>query len=109
MADGAKQIQIPTSWVGAEDVPVQFANAFGGVVGPNEIFVLIGSYVPPPVAGQTQEERDASIRSIAYIPVKPIARIGMTPARLDELITALQETRKNYETLMKAIDTGGDK
>jgi hypothetical protein len=106
VADAPKQVQIPASWVGAEDLPVQFANAFVGLVGPDEIFLTIGSYTPPATTG-TPEEREAQIRAITYIPIKPIARIGLTAARLDELIRTLEETRKNYENLMKAIQTGG--
>jgi hypothetical protein len=109
VADGPQQIQIPTTWVGAEDVPVQFANAFAGVVAPGEIFLNVGSLVPPAIVGRTQEEREAQLRTITYIPVKPIARLGLTPDRLDELIRTLQETRTNYQDLMNAIQTQGGK
>ncbi len=47
VAEAPKQIELPTAWVGAEDVPVQFSNAFVGVVAPNEVFLNIGSFVPP--------------------------------------------------------------
>lgn len=31
MADGPKEIEVPGSWIGTEDLPVHFANAFVGV------------------------------------------------------------------------------
>jgi hypothetical protein len=95
------------SWVGVEDLPVHFANAFLGVVGPNEIFFNIGSFVPPAIIGNTPEEREAQARSVMFLPVKPVARLALTPSRLDELIKALQDTRTNYENLMKAVQNQG--
>jgi hypothetical protein len=103
MADDPQQIEVAASWIGAEDLPVQFANAFVGVVGPNAVFLNIGSMVPPNIVGSTEEEREAQARSIAYVPIKPIARLALAPKGLDELITALEETRGNYQNLMKAM------
>ena len=85
MADAPQQFQVQGAWVGAEDLPVQFANAFVWVVGPNEIFLGIGASTPPAIVG-TPEEREAQIRGIGFIPIKPIARLALTPARLDELV-----------------------
>ncbi len=104
MADGPKAIPVAWSWVGAEDLPVHFANVFSGVVGPNAIFLNIGSMVPPDITGATEEEREAQVRAIAYVPIRPIARLALAPKGLDELIGTLQETRNNYEALRAALD-----
>lgn len=103
MADGPKAIEVAGSWIGADDLPVHFANAFVGVVGPNAIFLNIGSVVPPNIVGSTDEEREAQVRALTYVPIKPIARVALAPKGLDELISALEETRANYENLMKAM------
>jgi len=92
-------VQVPVVWVGAEEMPVHFANAFLGVVQPNEIFLTIGSIVPPPIVGETPEEREQQARSLPFIQATPIARLGLTPARLDELVRTLQETQANYAKL----------
>jgi hypothetical protein len=97
------QIELPNAWVGAEELPVHFANAFGAVVGPHTIFLNIGSVVPPSIAGATDDERRAEVQALSYIPVKPIARIALAPEGLDELITMLQETRKNHQKLLGAM------
>lgn len=107
MAEGPKQIQIPTVWIGAEDLPAHFANAFVGVVAPNEIFLNVGSVVPPAITGATEEERETQVRSMGFLPVKPIARLALTPARLDELIRTLEETRNNYKNLLSALGDQG--
>jgi hypothetical protein len=82
---------------------VHFANAFVGIVGPNAIFLNIGSVVPPSIVGETDEEVDAQARSLTFVPVKPIARIALAPQGLDELITALEATRTNHQNLLQAL------
>jgi hypothetical protein len=103
MTDQSDQapISLPLVWVGADDLPVNFVNQFLGVVQPNEIFLTVGSMVPPAILGDTLEEREATLRNITYVPVKPVARLGFTPARLRELIKVLQDTLSNYEQLPK--------
>jgi ribosomal protein L10 len=90
-------VTVPVVWVGAEDLPVHFVNQFVGVVQPNEVFLTLGTMVPPTIIGATEEERKAQVESIEFIQVKPVARIGLTPARLQELIGVLQQTLSNYE------------
>jgi hypothetical protein len=94
-------ISLPLVWVGAEELPVNFVNQFVAVVQPDEIFLTIGSLVPPAILGDTEEQREAVLRGITYVPVKPVARLGFTPARLREFIKVLQDTLSNYEQLPK--------
>lgn len=96
------RIQVPVVWVGAEELPVQFANAFLGLVAPNEIFLTLGSILPPLISGETVEEREASARSVSYVQAKPIVRLAFTPERFDEMVKVLQETQANYAKLMEA-------
>lgn len=97
-----RRVEIPVVWVGAEELPVHFANAFLGVVQPNEIFLTIGSIAPPPIVGETPEERVQEAGKIQFIQASPIARLALTPARLDELVRTLQETQANYAKLVEA-------
>jgi hypothetical protein len=90
---------VPLVWVGADDLPVHFANQFVSVVQANEIFLTIGSVVPPAILGSTVEERKAEVERITYVPVKPIARLGLTPAGLKQLIEVLQTTLEKHEQL----------
>ncbi len=103
MADSPQGLEVAASWIGLEDLPVHFANAFAGVVGPNAVFVNIGSLVPPSILGATQEQREAEARAITYVPIKPVARLALAPKGLDELISSLEETRNNYKNLMSAL------
>jgi len=96
-------ISVPLVWVGTDDLPVQFLNQFVGLVQPNEIFLMLGSLVPPPIMGDTAEERKAQARSVPFVPIKPIVRLALTPERLKELISVLQQTMENYETQQNAL------
>ncbi len=106
MPDGRDANEIEASWVGAEDLPVQFANAFAGVVGPNAAFLDIGSVVPPSISAPTQEEREAQLRAITFLPIKPIARVALSREGLDDLIGTLEQMRQNFDNLKKAIESG---
>lgn len=102
LAEGGA-ISVPLVWVGAEDLPVQFLNQFIGVVQPNEIFLMLGSLMPPPIMGETVEERKAQAERVPFVPIKPIVRLGLTPERLKELIGVLQQTMDNYEEQQKLL------
>lgn len=93
--EGARRV--PVVWVGVEDLPVHFVNQFAGVVQPNEIFLTLGTVVPPAILGESEDERRAQAESIEFVQVRPIVRLGMTPARLRELIQVLNQTLSNYE------------
>lgn len=98
--DAPEPIEIESAWIGADDLPVHFANAFAGIVGPNAIFLTIGSQVPPAVES---DEDLAQLLAAGYLPITPIARFAVTPAGLDEMIRSLEETRNNYQNLLSAI------
>ena len=85
MADGPKAVQVAASWVGAEDLPVQFANAFAAVVGPNAVFLTIGSVVPPEIPGVTEEDREAQMSALTTL--------ALTATRSPVSYTLTAETR----------------
>jgi hypothetical protein len=81
----ASESNIPAAWIGAEELPVHFANAFGATAGPNAVFLLAGSVVPP-------EVEDGA--SVPYVPVRPIAKLAIAPATVPHLIRMLQNAHK---------------
>ena len=93
-------MELEQVWVGAEDLPVHFANAFTGVVGPNAILLVLGSQLPPAVSSEEEFER---LKEQGFLPIKPIARLALTPQGLDDLIGILENTRENFQQLGKEI------
>jgi hypothetical protein len=90
-------IRLPVVWVGAEELPVHFLNQYLAVVAHGEIFLTLGTLMPPAIMGETMAERRSQAESIGFLQVKPIVRLGFTPERLKELIEVLQQTVANYE------------
>lgn len=94
--DDPQFIEPEAAWIGAEDLPVEFANTFSGIVGPNAVFVNIGSMVPPAI------ETEDDLANLRFVPVKPIARLALAPEGLDDLIRTLEDTRKIYQDLKRS-------
>jgi len=100
---GEGYVQVPVVWVGAEELPVYFVNQFVGVIGPGEVFLNLGAIVPPAILGETDEEKKAQAESIRFVEVKPVARIALTPERLREFVTVLNQTLTNYERTQRRL------
>lgn len=98
-----REIQIPVVWDKAEDVAIIFANQFVGQVGQQDEVVLTFGQVTPPVLLGPREQQEAQVREIPFVPVKPVARLGLTKAGLDDLIRVLNETRDNYDKAQEAV------
>lgn len=101
MAKAPEEIELDQAWIGAEDLPVHFANAFAAVPGPNAIFINVGSQVPPEVSSEKDLER---LMDRGYVPIKPIVRLALSPSGLDELINNLKTIRASHRRLTKALE-----
>jgi H2-forming N5,N10-methylenetetrahydromethanopterin dehydrogenase-like enzyme len=91
-------------WIDLDETAIQVANQFIGQVDDDLVVLSLGCAAPPVIIGDTLEERRQAAENVGYVPVRPIARVGMTRAKLDELIARLIETRDNYD---KAHRSGG--
>jgi hypothetical protein len=86
-------IEVPLAWMGPEEVPIYAANAFVSQYDPQTLDYLIltvGQLTPPAIIGATPEEREEQVRNVAFVPIKPVVRLGLTPTRARELIATLQ-------------------
>lgn len=99
-------IRIPVVWDAPEQVPILFVNAFVCQFDRDGSFIItIGQSTPPALTG-TPEEVEEQARQISFVPVKPVARLGLTRSRLEEFVAALQA---NLEQLDRATSMqGGD-
>jgi hypothetical protein len=95
-AEQPEVLQVPIIWVGVDDTQIVFANQFLGQFHQEEVILTLGQIAPPVLLG-TPEQRVEEANRLGYVPVKAIARFGLTRKRLGELIGVLQETAANYD------------
>lgn len=101
--DENEQREVPLVWENVEGLPVLFANQFIIQHLQDEFILTVGQMVPPPLLGDEQQ-RGAQLRELEGVPVKPLARIAFTRARLTELIQALAGNREIYDQIRQARD-----
>lgn len=88
-------VQIPATWVGVEDIPIPFVNnVLVQVDDVGDLIIAFGQTTPPALTATTPEENAIALERIAFIPVRPVARISMSRTRLDQTITTLQNLAK---------------
>jgi hypothetical protein len=104
MPETPEPLEIEPAWIGTDELPVHFANTFAITLGPNAIFLNLGSQVPPAIGSQDDLDR---LRTIGYLPVSPIARVAISPQGLDDLIQGLQNARKQHKKLLQALEEEG--
>jgi hypothetical protein len=96
MAD-KDNVQVPLAWVGLDELPVVVSNQALIQHNAEDEFVLaFGHASPPPLVG-SDEEKLEQLRQISFVPVRVIARFGLTRRRVEELIDILQENLRRYD------------
>ena len=97
-------VNLRALWEGVDDVPVLFVNQALGQVGQQaEVILTFGQLVPPAILGETPEERVSQASALTHIPIKPVARLAMTRAGLEELMRILRETAENYDKVRELM------
>ena len=89
-------ITLPVTYLGLEDVPILFANQFVIQHEKNEFVLTVGQLQPPILLG-SPEERKEQAKKLTYVPIRVVARFGLTRQRLAELIEALQSNLRKYD------------
>lgn len=86
---------MPTPWVGLEELPVGLATTFTIQYQDDLWFFTFGTLVPPLLLG-SEEQRAAQIDQLEFVPIRPLARIGMTAARAREVYEVLGGLLESY-------------
>jgi hypothetical protein len=102
-AEQPESLQVPLIWVGVDDTKILFANQFLGQVHQQDVILTLGQLSPPVLVG-TPEERLEEATRLGYVPVKAVARFGLTRQRLAELIGVLQQTAANYDAQSGGVE-----
>jgi hypothetical protein len=90
---------VPVVWAGVEDVPILYANTFvcqWDIATHGGFILTIGQLTPPAIMGTPDEVRQQA-EQVSFVPVRAVARVGITRAKLDELIAILTINRDGYD------------
>ena len=91
-----QSVAVPLVYVGAEDVPIMYANHYVIQHQQDEFILTVGQVSPPILIGDEAEQREQAER-LSYVPVKVVARLALTRARLTEVIAVLQTNLKTFD------------
>lgn len=105
MDEGHYEREIPLTWIGAEELPLLWVNRFVGQSLQDHMVLTIGQSVDPALIG-TPQERIAQLEQIAYVPIRPVARLAFSRARCEELIGILEIIKDAYDQQQQ--ETGGE-
>ncbi len=79
-------------------MPILLVNQFLGQVGQqSEVILTFGQFAPPAILGETQAERERQAEGVKHIPIKPVARLALTRAGLEQLVSILHQTLENHD------------
>jgi hypothetical protein len=99
--------RIPLTWIGAEELPLLWVNRFVGQSLEDHLVLTIGQSVDPPLIG-TPPERIAQLEQIAYVPIRPVARLALSRGRCEELIGILNVILEGYDRQQQEKKGGGE-
>ena len=81
-------------------MPILYANAFVSQFDKDGFIVTIGQMSPPALVGTPSEIKE-QLEQIDYVHVQPLARLGLTRERMQELVTFLQTNLDQSEQAAK--------
>lgn len=105
--ENGEQVDVPVVWAGVEDVPIFYANTFvcqWDLVSHGGFIITVGQLTPPALMGTPEEVREQA-EQVSYVPVRAVTRLGITRAKLDDLIAILTINRDGYD---KAVSKMGE-
>ena len=97
--------EIPYTWIGTEELPLLWVNRFVGQSLRDHLVLSIGQSVDPALIG-TPEDRMAQLEQVAYIPVRPVARLAFSRSSLQDLIGILEILKDGYDQQQQ--ESGGE-
>jgi hypothetical protein len=104
MAEEEQQgVPIRATWDRVEDLPILLVNQTLGQIGQQgEVILTFGQVTLPVLLGDPEQQRQQA-SEIPSVPIKPVARVALTRAGLEDLIRILDQTRANYDTMQETI------
>lgn len=104
MATKNEAVGVPVAWVGFDEAEIPFVNQVIVQLGPpeheGEFILTFGQMHPPLLLGDPAENRKR-LESLPYVPIKVVAKLAMTEARVRELAGVIERMLKTYDEARK--------
>jgi len=101
------RVAVRLAWVGVEEMPVVFANqVLAQVDDAGEAIIMFGQAAPPILLGSADEQRQQAAL-VPFVQVRPVARLTLSRARIEQLITVLQQTLENQAIVVSKLGEEG--
>jgi hypothetical protein len=100
-ANPPELVSIPVAWIGLEDASIVFANQILAQLDDKlDVILSFGQATPPVLTGSDDQQR-ALLANIPFVQVRPAARLSLSRARVEELISILQQTLDKQDRAMR--------
>jgi hypothetical protein len=99
--------EIPLTWIGADELPLLWVNRFVGQSLQDHMVLTIGQSVDPALIG-TPEERITQLEQVAYVPIRPVARLAFSRTTCETLIGILNVILEGYDRQQQEREGGGE-
>jgi len=73
---------------------------------PDRFILSFFEVFEPPILGETEEERKREVESLESIEAKCVARLIVTPNRMQEFIDVLNQNMSKYQILIEKLFDG---
>lgn len=93
-----QRLELPLKWIDFDAIPVLLANCFLVQHQPGEFVLSLGQLTAPPLVG-TPEDIKAQVTELTQVPIRTIARYGLTRDRVTELIALLEAALIEHDRL----------
>ena len=104
MAKKLETIEIPVAWIGLDDAQILYANQMILQMGApdhlDEFILTFGQLHPPALLGDPGQQR-AQLQSMPFVPVKIVAKLALSEARVRELQAVIAEILGKYDEMKK--------
>ena len=98
-------VLLPILWEGLDEAEIKFVNQMlvqlGSPGHEGEFIVTLGQLHPPGLMGDRDANRE-KLKTLPYVPVKVVSKLGIPVARVRELRDILTEMLDRYEAATAA-------
>ncbi len=102
MAKKLEAVGIPVAWIGLDDAQIIYVNQLIlQLAAPDhlgEFILTFGQLHPPALLGDPEQNR-AQLQSMAYVPVKVVAKLALSEDRLRELLAVIEKVLGKHDEM----------